>query len=389
MEFEQIIKRLEWLDEEHRKDKAAIEALLDRLAKTENELKVANKKVKGLETDMTRLTTVSARIEQFDGVLAQQRKESTKYIDEVERKRIESQQEADKRHQIQLDGVNKSIADMHKKITAEVERKFASHEEEEIRHRKLLSEWETRMEAMVKTAEEVQRAQKVADEAHRQDSKRLADLQGDVGATRKRMDEFREKTDLNTDGVRRIEIRLNEMLASESERRQAQTNFLETQASFQVERDRTTKEFEERLATLRSQTETMDQQMREWEASQRSVTRARETYDDIAQKFERRINEITEMQRLAEDRLRQELVTFKADDQKRWSSYILSQDEVHKDTHTGVEKMEQRLTVLEDLTQTQQDIIQQTKDANEQLFQGMLAQIHELLAAYERIMSVK
>jgi hypothetical protein len=52
-------------------------------------------------------------------------------------------------------------------------------------------------------------------------------------------------------------------------------------------------------------------------------------------------------------------------------------------------KIEERLTVLEDLTQTLQDVLQQTKDANEQLFQGMLAQLHELLSAYERIMSTK
>jgi hypothetical protein len=109
----------------------------------------------------------------------------------------------------------------------------------------------------------------------------------------------------------------------------------------------------------------------------------------MAQKFERRINEITEMQRLAEDRFRQEWVTFKADDQKRWTSYTISQDEIRKDVRTGVEKLEERFTVLEDLAQTQQDVLQQTKDANEQLFQGMLAQIHELLSAYERIMSTK
>ena len=34
-------------------------------------------------------------------------------------------------------------------------------------------------------------------------------------------------------------------------------------------------------------------------------------------RFERRINEITEMERLTEERFRQEWVTFKADDQKR------------------------------------------------------------------------
>ena len=32
MEFEQIVKRLEWLDDEHRKDKAALKKLEERLA---------------------------------------------------------------------------------------------------------------------------------------------------------------------------------------------------------------------------------------------------------------------------------------------------------------------------------------------------------------------
>jgi hypothetical protein len=95
------------------------------------------------------------------------------------------------------------------------------------------------------------------------------------------------------------------------------------------------------------------------------------------------------MQRLAEDRFRQEWVTFKADDQKRWTSYTLGQDETHRDTRSTVEKVDQRLTAIEDLAQTQQDVLQQTKEANEQLFQGMLAQIHELLSAYERIMGTK
>jgi chromosome segregation ATPase len=203
------------------------------------------------------------------------------------------------------------------------------------------------------------------------------------------MDEVREKNDLFTDDIRRIETRLNEIIASEAERRQAQTNFIETQALSQVERDHTWKELEERLGTLHKQTETMDRHLQDWDSNQRALKRAQETYEEMAQKFERRINEITEMQRLAEDRFRQEWVTFKADDQKRWTSYTISQDEIRKDVRTGVEKLEERFTVLEDLAQTQQDVLQQTKDANEQLFQGMLAQIHELLSAYERIMSTK
>lgn len=391
MEFEQLIKRLDWLDEEHRKDKAAVEAMSERLAKTEGDLKAANKQIKGLTTQLSELTTTAARLEQYDTALAQQRTDLSKYVDELEKKNLEHEKDVDKRYQVQFSGLTKSITELQKtkELVAELKRENKAHADEETRRKKDLAEWETRISASIKTLEDVQRAQKVADEARRQDAKRLAALQGEISAARKRVDEVREKNDLNTDSYRRLEARLNELLLSETERRQAQTAFIETQAQLQIDRDHVWKEWEESLQTNKKQVELMDHHLQDWDSAQRSVKRAQEVYEDIVLKFERRINEITEMQRLAEDRFRQEWVTFKADDQKRWTSFSLSQDESHKDSRTTVGKLDERLSIIEDLTQTLQDVIGQTKDANEQLFQGMLAQIHELLSAYERIMSTK
>jgi chromosome segregation ATPase len=391
MEFEQIIKRLDWLDEEHRKDKSTIEVLTQRASNLEGDLKAANKKIKELTTQISHLSTAPARIEQFDTALAQQRTDIVKYIDDLDKKHQDQLPEIEKRYQIQFDSISKSVADLRKtkEPITEIKRELKARADEETRRSKLSADWEIRMQAMVKTVEDIQRAQKATEEPRRQDSKRLADLQGELSAARKQLDESREKNDLFKDSIRRIETRLNDILVNEAERRQTQANFIETQALSQVERNRTWKEWEERLNFLPKLSETMDRNLQDWEVAQRTIKSTLETYEEIVQKFERRINEITEMQRLAEDRFRQEWVTFKADDQKRWTSFTLSQDETHKDTRVGVAKIEERLTALEDLTQTQQDVLQQTKDANEQLFQGILAQIHELLSAYERIMSTK
>ncbi len=391
MEFEQIIKRLDWLDEEHRKDKAALEALSEQVAKTNGDLKVANKKIKDLTAQLSPLTTLSARIDQFNVALAQQRLDILKYVDEMDNKDVDKLPDAEKRIQIQIDKINKSILELRKfkDPIAEIKRELKSSAAEEIRHDKQIADWEARLEEVTKTVEEVKLLQKTAEGPRRQDSKRLADLQGEISAARKRMDEVREKNDLFTDSIRRIETRLNELLTSEAERKQAQTNFIESQSLLHVERERAWKDWEGGLESMRKDTDTMERHLQDWDVAQRAVKRAQDTYEDIVQKFERRINEISEMQRLAEDRFRQELVAFKADDQKRWTSYILSQDENQKDARSGITKLEERLTALEDLAQTQQDIIQQTKDANEQLFQGLLAQIHEFLSTNERIISTK
>ena len=354
-------------------------------------ISIANKKLKELGVDLSSLSTSTARIEQFNTALAQQRLEISKAVDDLGKKQLENQKEVDKRYQIQFEGIQKSISELQKvkEPIAEIQQELKTLANEDTRLGKLITARDAKVEAVAKTAEEVKHAQKLAEDSHRQDFKRLADLQGEVNATRKRIDEGREKNDLVNDSIRRVELRLNEIVTSEAERRQAQTQFIESQNRAQVDRDRLWKDVEDRLLTMRKQTETMDHYMQEWDTTQRAVTRARESYEEITQKFERRINEISEMQRLAEDRFRQEWVTFKADDQKRWSGYMLSQDETHKDARLSTEKIEQRITSIEDLAQTQQDVLQQTKEANEQLFQGMLAQIHELLSAYERIMSTK
>jgi chromosome segregation ATPase len=389
MEFDQIIKRLDWLDEEHRKDKAALDALTDQLAETKGELKFANKKIKEFSTELSQYSTVIARIDQFNDSLAQQRVDILKYVEEGDNKDVDKLPEAEKRFQLQIDSLNKSIIEVRKfkEPIAQIKRELKINADEEARNSQLISAWEKRLQDVIGTIEEVQLIQKAAEGPRRQDAKRLADLQGAISAARKRMDEVREKNDLFNDNIRRLETRLNEILSSEAERRQSQAAFIETQASHQIDRDRALKEMEEYLSNIRKQTGTMEVQLQEWDVIQRAAKRAQESYEEIVQKFERRINEITEMQRLAEDRFRQEWVTFKADDQKRWTSFTLSQDETHKDDRASVGKLEERLTALEDLVQTQQDVLQQTKEANEQLFQGMLAQIHELLSAYERIMS--
>ena len=391
MEFEQIVKRLDWLDEEHRKDKTTIETLFQRAGNLEGDLKAANKKIKELTAQVSRLSPIAARLDQYDTALVNQRTDIVKYIDDVDKKLQTQQPEIEKRYKIQFDGINKTIADLRKikEPIAEIKRELKSRADEENRRNKDYADWEVRMEDMVKSVENVQHALKTAEEPRRQDSKRLADLQGELSAAKKRLDESREKNDLFSDSIRRLETRLNEVLLTEVERRQSQTNFIETQSRIQVERDHTWKEWEERLNSLDMLAETMEKNLQDWEVIQRTVKRTQDSYETIVQKFERRINEITEMQRLAEDHFRQEWVTFKADDQKRWTTFTISQEETHKEARNLMAKIEGRITSLEDFTQSQADILQQTKDANDQFLQGLLAQLHELLSTNERIISAK
>ena len=118
----------------------------------------------------------------------------------------------------------------------------------------------------------------------------------------------------------------------------------------------------------------------------RGAKRAQEAYLELNTKLERRINEVTEMQRLAEDRLRQEWVSFKADDQKRWTGYSLSNEESFREIRKEAIKTAERIPPLGDALQVLQDQMHQTTDATEKELQELMNVIHEWMTSYQRIM---
>jgi oligopeptide/dipeptide ABC transporter ATP-binding protein len=59
------------------------------------------------------------------------------------------------------------------------------------------------------------------------------------------------------------------------------------------------------------------------------------------------IGEITEIQRLSEELFRQEWVTFKADDQKRWTNYTLAQEEQLRETSRQFDKYNERMVAID------------------------------------------
>ena len=389
MEFEQLVKRLEWLDEEHRKTRTVIDTLQERITAMEANIDAVAKQIKPLAKQIADIANTTARLDQFDDIFARQRDDMNKALDEIEKRHQKRELEITKRHHEDIEPFHKAIDELRRSIESEfppIKRDIKSRILEEARLNEAIKELKPPIDDAVRIAHEATRAQHVFDEARRQESKRVADLQGELVALRKRIDEARARADLNMDSFKNMDNRIREMQNSESERKLAQIAFIEQQSIAQIDRDRSYKEWKDKFDSIKLQTEAFDAQVVKLEDTLRTAKRAQETYNELNTKLERRINEVTEMQRLAEDRLRQEWVTFKADDQKRWTGYTLSQDEGTKDVKRMVQKLEERISPLNESIETVQDQMHQTSSATEQQLQELMNVAHEWLSAYERIM---
>lgn len=386
MDIEQIIKRLEWLDEERRKDKITIAALQERIASLEGNLPGINQQVKEISAESTRTTATLGRFDQLDANIAQMRVENTRALETIERARAESLREQEKVRLADMESINKALAEIRKGLDpiAELRRNIQARVEEDFRLGRLIEELEQKVTNTRRSDDEYKHTLKLLEEGQRQDSKRLTDIQGEVASMRKRVEEQRGRVDIISDNQRRIETRINDFQTTEGERRQAQVSFIERQTMLNVERDRVWKEWQSRFEQIEKVSTNLDTQFQALDSTHRAVKRSQEGFEEITQRFERRINEITEMQRLVEDRFRQEWVSFKADDQKRWTNYTLAHEEQQRETSRQFEKTLERLTTVEGTSEVLQSTQQRITEDTGKRLQAMLALARQLLDQYDQ-----
>jgi len=389
MELDQILKQLDWLDDERRKDKDVIAKQEDRILSMQGNLDAAHKQIKELSSEIIRLSAIVARMDRFDESLLQQKIEVNQKFEELEKQFKKREEEVEKMRRVEIRTVENNIAEMRKEVEpiAGMRRGLESRVEEERRLARLIEDLQAKVQDIQRSEEEYNRTYRLIEDGRRQDSKRLVDIQSETTALRKRADEQRGEMELISANFRKLEGRLTELLTVEAERRETQAAFLDKQALQQVERESTWKEWQLRFETIEKQASDVEAQLQSLDATHRTTLRLKEEIDALAQRVERRMSEITEMQRLGEERFRQEWVTFKSDDKKRWTNYTLTQDEQRGEITRQFEKLADRVIHLEDNLQEVQDLLEQVNDETEKRLQGLLALSHEWVSAYERVFS--
>ncbi|MBI2333744.1 MAG: hypothetical protein HYU84_16595 [Chloroflexi bacterium] len=387
MEFEQIVKRLEFLDKQQRETKETLASLKESLASFETTVNAVSKQIKALSKQVTDITPASKRVDQFETIISKQRTDIVKLIEENEKARIKEEKEAAKRVQGEITELNKAVTQIKASFnTTEFKKALKERADETQRALNNIADLKLSVDETLRSNEDVRHTLLANEETRKNDLKRIADLQGELTSLRKRIDENREKSTIQGDTIRNIEGRITELLASELERKQSQAAFLDHQRVAQVDRDRAWKDWQERFDTFQKEAGALDLQIQKLDETLRNAKKAQDTYVELNAKLERRINEVTEMQRLAEERLRQEWISFKADDQKRWTGYSLSSEESFRDIRKEVQKYETSITTISEVTQVLQDQLHQTTDASEKQLQEMMNVVHEWMTSYQRIM---
>lgn len=377
MEPKQIETQLSWLDEQRRKDNESINRLSEQVLTTEERLASLAKQLQDLSSEIARLTGLTTRIHQMDEALSKQRQDFSRQLGEAEERRSEKEKALEEIRKVDLETLAKQLAEIRLEIEVldEHEQAMNDRREAEIRITSKIDSLEKMIEDLEARNEAHSRNLVSLEEGSKQDSRRLGELQTETSEILKRIETMRGEHDSTEDRIRRIEVRVTDLVASENERRETQAVVFDQQNIKLAEFERNWQEWEQRFSQFEKRAADLDERMLAYEEIYRSLKQMQRELENVVERLERRINEVTEMQRLADDRMKQEWSSFQADDQKRWNTYKLTADEGWREHERLHEKMVPQIQLVEENVT---DILQALSEIRETDQQRVL-EIHQLL----------
>jgi chromosome segregation ATPase len=358
--LEQLERRVEWLDNERRNDKTNLASMQNRLTVLETENTNLRKQIKELEILISQQGNQISSLDKYEGQISRLNNDLSKQIRESGERANLNLDEASKRQKLELDSLKNNLNKLYE-LTEQIEplrEELKISKAEDTRLSRLIEEQKARITEVSRFDEDYRRSLQMVEENRRQEAKRITEVQGEITSMRKRVDETRNRIEGLADNFRSFDTRITELQGYEKDRKEDQSRFIDTVNSSLVEKERSFKNWEGRFQELDTINTKLNTQIEALEEARLSISKSLAQADKLTQQFERRINEISEVQRLNDERFRQEWASFKSDDIKRWANYMLTYEEQNRETGQEIADLNRQIEEIKDISVRNQDAIE-------------------------------
>lgn len=381
MDSPQLDKRLAWLDDQRVKDAERVGKLGDRLARLEQTLSRQVKLIQELTGEVARLSALTTRMAQLDDTLAQHRQEVARLLKAAEERRTEKEKQIQQLARSDQKESAKSMAELRKDLDrlGEVRESLSARRAEEIRLSRALDGNEKRLDALLRQDEARARTLEALSDGGKQDDRRLQELQAFAADFQVKQETLRGELDALEDRARRIEVRLGELSASEAERLDLQQLWLEQQGRRMVDFERSGKEWGTRFAAFETRAGEIEARIQQYEETHRSARQLQQELGAALERLERRIGEVGEMQRLADERHKQEWASFQSEDHRRWTTHKVTADEQWREHGRVHDRLAKEAAALQEALHKAQHAVAAVQEAERQHLAEMLAALRQWL----------
>jgi chromosome segregation ATPase len=386
MDLNQLTRMIEWLDEERRRDKAKIAQMEELITQQQDYVEAMTRRMNGLEGDQTSMRSMFVPAGRDNEIMDFLRGEIQQAVEVSEGKRITAEREAERRSELAREAMMRPVRELGDRLEK------LEHSQDELtvarverdRIASALAALQQRVEDVAKRFEEPERRLSFLEEQRRQDSRRISETQTELPEIQKQIDALKPKLDLLESLALRNEKLVLDLQSGDRERVETVQTFIEQQTLLAQQRDQRVEEIRQGFGQYEDELRKRFERFETWAEAYRQMKKIVEDFERIGERLERRINEVAEMQRLSEERFRQEWNSWNIDDQKRWKQFTLTNDEAWRVHDKEFEQVRARMNELS----AQFNPIQESLD---RLWRMMRAQIElyrdrmpALLAEFEQ-----
>ncbi len=357
MEADRTAQMVAWLDEERRKDKATINELRDRVSRQEALIEEQARRLQNLENELAALRSKTLSVAAFEEAIARLRNELNALLEQAEARRLAAEQDAKRLRDTDRDALVKAMEELRQEMITRLDRAMQPRRAEEERLSRVASELQTYADNLGKGLEEFERSLAFLEEQRRLDARRIADLSGEIGDVAKRVEGQQAKLDLLEDLSRRNERAVDELSGALNEFKQQRLAWMEQQALADQKREQLVGDMLRRLESFAEDMGGFAKQVENWAETHREMKKLLQDYERLAGRVDRRLNEVSEAQRLSEERFRHEWDEFQADDQKRWRQFTLTNEEAWRENEKALGEVRAQLARLTEQTERQREYI--------------------------------
>jgi chromosome segregation ATPase len=328
MDLGQLTQMTSWLDEEHRRDKAELIRLQQKVANQEAELQDQSRTIKDLEGRLVNVQAQLLKFSQMQSAIQQLKEEVVQMFGQADDRRQQEFREAERVRSVERDNVSRALNEIRRDLQRlpRVDEELGLRKAEQVRVSEALLNLQQNLNTLSQEVENKLRGLPFLEEGRQQDAKRIARLQQESLEALKRLEQHGSRLQMIEDVMQRQERDSGEIKELVGQLRTTQRESIEKQL---LEIEHMKRQIAEWIETLEGQVKRVDTfgaKLQEFSEAFREDRQVVESVERFQEAIRRDQTQVAELQRLGEERQKRQLEQWVEENEKRWRKELLRWD---------------------------------------------------------------
>ncbi|MCP4210660.1 MAG: hypothetical protein GY764_04195 [Halieaceae bacterium] len=396
MDTTQLAQMVTWLDEQHRRDRAEITRLQQRLESQTNELQEQARRMQELEARLVSTQTQLGKFTQIEQSIDNLKAEVVHMYNTQAEEVTKGQRELERARMTDRETFTRSVTEVRKELPRfrVIEEELAVRKAEDQRLSEIVINLRQEVSEVAKNIDEKTRGIPFLSEQRTHDNKRIAQLQQENVELFKRVEEFGSRQQMLVQKNQKLETQVIALPPLVDNMKRGQEQFIESLKLADADRQRQMRDWHQAFELQEQIIEEQRERIQAYAKTNEETKRNMTMIEQFQMRLQRDQGQVAELQRLAEERQRKELASFLSDNEKLWKKQLLEwnfrweqQDKVNARIREHFPKIDEQLAYYEEYLHFFWRHVETQGGAQLKAAQAWLNDIQKLAAQREKILN--